>query len=172
VVVARHPIAAGVSIAATDVRLVRWPRAVAPPKCFHSMREVRGHRTAGPVLAGEPITPARLVGRDLLAGLAAGLRAVPLAVTDPHVDEFVSVGNRVDVYPAVDDSPGITSDPAPRSAVVTGALVLATLPPRPSGDGGVPASSATLVVAVRQTDVARIARASSSQMFAVVLDSP
>jgi Flp pilus assembly protein CpaB len=155
VVLARHALPAGHRLVLRDLRVTRWPRALAPPSALRSATAAAGRRIAGPLLAGEVVTTARLVGPDLSAGLPSDVQAVPIRAQADAAD-FVGAGDRVDLYAAG------------RGPVVRGVGVLAVLPSAGT-DGG---AAAELVVALASADASRIAAGGSAQMFAVVLDSP
>lgn len=173
VLVSRHTLAAGQLLSGADVRVDRWPARQVPAGALRSVAAVHGRRTAGAVLPGEPITPARLVGRDLAAGLPPGLHAVPLTVAGGQTSAFVSVGDRVDVYPRLADSLTPSASPRTPAPVARRAVVLAVMPDISArADPGPSGSTTVVVVAVGRADAARIAQADSPQMFAVVLDAP
>lgn len=179
VLVARHALAAGQVLRASDVRVVRWPRALAPPAALATLSAAVGRRLAAPITAGEPLVPQRLVGRDLAAGLGPEWVAMSVPVADARVTDFVHAGDRVDLY-AVSEAAGATDvEPGTRqpSPVAQALHVLAVLPASPDGAQATESLGSSdapveLVVAVARSDAGRIAGGYSSQRFAVVLNPP
>jgi len=167
VVVARHPMHAGQVMQRDDVKVVHWPRSIAPPSAARSITGLIGRRVASVIAVGEPMTPGHVVGTGLALGLPRRTWAMSVPAADPRIADFVVAGDRVDLYPVASDDSG-----APRSPrhVAVGLSVLAVLPPRVSSDqqGG---DTAELVVAVDARNAAQIA-VNSRQMFAVVVDPP
>jgi Flp pilus assembly protein CpaB len=82
-VVAGRDLALGSTVTADDLRVERRPEAQRPPGALADPGAVVGQVVSGPVLAGEMVTPPRFRGASQLVGLAPGLVAVSLPVTDP-----------------------------------------------------------------------------------------
>ena len=137
VVVAARTVAAGAVLVARDVSLAQWPRSLRPPSAFRDTASVLGRRAAGAIAAGEGLTPTRLIGTGLTAGLAAGFSAVPVPLADAGSAALVRPGDFADLISSAVD-PG--SQP---TLVAKQVLVIAVLPA--AGVGGQPAE---LVVAV------------------------
>ena len=115
VVVATHDVTAGETLTDDHVAVVPRPRAVAPDTAATSPDEVVGRVAAVAIGAGEVLTPSRVGGTGLLAGLPTGEVAVPVPLLDATALGLVGVGDRVDLYP-----------PGASSPAVLGALVLQT----------------------------------------------
>jgi len=169
VVVARHGMHAGEVVQGADVQIAQWPRPIAPRGAAGSVTGLIGRRVASAVTAGEPLSPARMVGTGLALGLPNGTRATAVAAADPRVADFIAVGDRVDLYLVASDDLSAPNASVPQH-LATGLLVLAVLPPRASNDQQA-GEVAELVVAVNPQQAEHIA-VNSRQMFAVVVDPP
>lgn len=178
VTVAARTLPAGITLAARDLRVIRWPRGLIPERTVASPAAIIGRRLAGPVRAGEPLTSARLVGAGLTAALSPGLVASSVPVGS-DVAGFVRAGDRVDllappvpieVVPADPDPAGTAARGPTGSArvVAENVLVLAVLPVQP--DSG--ASSAALVIASDRRTALGVAAVPGRALLAVVADSP
>jgi Flp pilus assembly protein CpaB len=161
VVVAARPIAAGTVLAAKDVSLVQWPRSLRPPSAFRDTASVLGRRAAGAIAAGEGLTPTRLIGTGLTAGLAAGFSAVPVPLADAGSAALVRPGDFADLISS-DADPG--SQP---TLVARQVLVIAVLPPTSEGT-----QAGELVVAVDQAGELRLAAVAGHGLFATVRAPP
>jgi hypothetical protein len=139
VLLAARDLPAGHLVGAADLVGQRRPRDYAPAAAPMEATDAVGRHLAGPVLAGEVVTPGRLLGPGLLAGRPAGDVALHVPVAGPGVSGLVSPGDRVDLVAATG------------AAVARGATVLAV----PPGDPSSPA----LVVAVTEDEAGRIAGA-------------
>jgi Flp pilus assembly protein CpaB len=123
-----------------------------------------GHRLAGPVGAGEPITATRLIGRDLAAGLAADVVATAVPLADPHTAELVRPGDRVELLSTRRTDDLSAPRPGGVEEVVPSARVLAVLS---DPDAGV-----ELVIAVSRAIAGQIARDGPTHVFTAVLAPP
>lgn len=168
VVVAAHDLPAGRVLTAHDVAVARWPVALRPAGARGDPGILLGRRLAGPVTAREPITPARVVGADLAAGLPADLVAAPVVLADQHAADLIRPGNRIDLLETA-RPPDVVDLPRPRpprvDTVATRVLVLAVLPATTDAD-------AELVVAVDRGTAVRIARDAAALIFTVAVDPP
>ncbi len=163
VVVATRAVPAGSRLAAADLVVARWPRAVRPASAFTSTSAVVGQRAAGALAAGEALTPARVLGSGLTTGLADGLAAVPVPLADAGSAALVHPGDRADLIVA----PTTSGDP-PRLAA-SGILVIAVLPATSGSSGSQPAE---LVVAADQAQELQLAAAAGRGVFASVRSPP
>ena len=163
VVVAAHTIAAGTVLGANDVSLGQWPPSVGPPSAFREIAAVLGRRAAGAIASGEGLTPTRLIGNALAAGLAAGFSAVPVPLMDAGSAALVRAGDFADLI----SSPADAS--APPTMVARRVLVIAVLPASTGATGGQPAE---LVVAVDDADELRLAAVAGRGVFATVRAPP
>jgi Flp pilus assembly protein CpaB len=168
VVVAASDLPAGHSIARTDLRVARWPSSLRPAGARTAPEPLLGRRLAGPIAAGEAVTPARLFGGGLTTGLPRGTVATAVPLDDPHSGDLVRAGDHLDLLetprPPDVDTPSATS-PTPVSTVASHALVLAVLPHTADAD-------AEVVLAVDRPTAVQIARDRAGQVFAVVADPP
>jgi Flp pilus assembly protein CpaB len=99
VVVARD-LPAGATVSAEDVRLERRPQSLVPSAVLRDLSGAVGQVTAGPILAGELVTPARFRGPPQLSGMPVGSLAVSLPVGDGAVLGSVHPGDLVSVLAA------------------------------------------------------------------------
>ena len=160
VLVAVRDLPAGHHLGPADVVEQSRPTGFAPTHALSGAGSVTGQRLAGPVGAGEVLTPARVLGPGLLAGRPADEVAMHVAVADPGAVGMVRPGDRVDLL-----SPSGT-------AVVRDVTVLAA--PRsaedsPSGLAATPGSGAGLVVAVASDEAGRIASAPPDELGGAAL---
>jgi Flp pilus assembly protein CpaB len=91
--VAARDLAAGEVLAADDVATAAFAPGTEPSRV---VTDAVGRVLAAPVSAGEPLTPARLVGPGLVAA-DPGLTALPVRLPDPGVVGLLRVGDRVDL---------------------------------------------------------------------------
>lgn len=168
VLVAARDLPAGHTLVAADVRVVRWPARLRPDNARGTPAAVVGRRLAGPVHAEEPITTTRLVGRELITGLAADQVATPVRLDDARAADVVHAGDHVEILetPRPAEFPDGTpaAHPAKVDIVARQALVLAVLPGTDEG--------AELVVATDRPTAVRISRDSPTQMFTVIVEPP
>src|SRR6185436_4212491 len=102
VVVASNPLALGVLIKTSDLKVVPWPSANVPPGSFMKVDEVVDRVAMGNLVPEEPILDGKLAARGSGLGLSPiippGMRAVSVRVNDViSVAGFVLPGSRVDV---------------------------------------------------------------------------
>lgn len=157
---AARDLPSGTVLAGADLRRTAFSPASVPTVAAHELRSVLGRVLATPLGQGEVLTPAKVVGDDLLTG-HPDQAAVPLRIPDGDVVGLLRVGDRIDV---------IASDPQGRRAperLVTAASVLAV--PEPTRDSAGPGLSGRLVVlAVPAADVTRVAEVGTSLFLTVV----
>jgi Flp pilus assembly protein CpaB len=168
VVVARRTMPAGHVLAAHDLRVVSWPRALRPLLARGDPSSLVGHRLAGAVGKAEPVTATRLMGADLARGLGPGLVATPVPLADAHATDLVRAGDRVDLLETA-RPPDFLDVSAPSQpdvrTVATGARVVAVLPESDS-------AGPELVIAVDRQAAVRIARDTATQVFTAVVAPP
>ncbi len=160
VVVAARDLPTGHRIAPHDLALAQVPAVIMPPGSSAEAGPLAGQVLAAPLLAGEPVSSARLAGS--LAALAAPPGHVPLPVrfADPAAVGLLSAGQSVDILAShgMADDPAGGSYAAPAQELAAHALVLAVTEQQ-FGDGGptgpTGASSAPLVVVALTPDQAR-----------------
>jgi Flp pilus assembly protein CpaB len=120
VLLARHDLAPGATLAPADVVLRQLPADLLPAGALSTVRAATGHVLGGALRAGEPITDVRLVDTGLPGG-PPGTSAVPVRLADPGVADLLRPGVRVDVVTADQiDDPGSNTG----AVLATGAIVL------------------------------------------------
>jgi Flp pilus assembly protein CpaB len=168
VVVAARRLPAGHVLARRDVVVAHWLPETRPVGAAAVPGPLLGRRLAGPVGGGEPVTPTRLIGADLAAGLSPGSVAAAVTLGDPHAADLVRAGDRIDLL-ATGKPLDTLAGPAPaRSRVrvlAADRLVLAVLPATTAAD-------AELVLAVDRASALRITRDSATQLFTAVVVPP
>jgi Flp pilus assembly protein CpaB len=171
VLVARHDLTAGSTLAAGDVVLRQVPTDLRPAGALATIRAAAGHVLGGALRSGEPITDVRLIDSGL-AGSAPGSSAVPVRLADPDVADLLHPGVRVDVVtidPNQRDDPSITPpvDPSRASGALlaSDAIVLTVRDADPT-----PGQRGRLVVLALPEQVAtRVAAVSLRQPVTVTL---
>jgi pilus assembly protein CpaB len=138
VVVAAHDLPTGLALTVEDVQVMDVPEAVALPLALAEPQDVSGQVLAGPVLAGEPLTPARFQGPALLSGQPRGVQALPVRVADAGAAEVLRPGDRIDVLAALADG-RITAV----RVVAANLPVLVAPTPQTDTDGGLVGGLAT-----------------------------
>jgi Flp pilus assembly protein CpaB len=168
VVVAATDLPAGHSLARADLHVARWPSSLRPAGARAAPSTLIGRRLAGPVGAGEAVTPTRLFGSGLTTGLPRGAVAAAVPLDDPRSADLVRAGDHLDLLetprPADIETAPANSAPAV-STVASHALVLAVLAHTTDAD-------AEVVLAVDRATAVQIARDRAGQVFAVVADPP
>jgi hypothetical protein len=145
--VTTHDLASGALVGPDDVEVQVRPPANAAIQVLADPREVVGQRLAGPLLAGEELTPARLQGPALLAGAPTGTVAMSLPLADSGLLATLHPGDRVIVYAAG----------AP-SAIGDATVLVVSMAEQPgTGLGGSPAR---LVVALDEHEAGLVAGSS------------
>jgi Flp pilus assembly protein CpaB len=128
ILVAKHDLAPGSTLAPADVVLRQLPADLLPTGALSTVGAATGHVLGGALRAGEPITDVRLVDGGLPGG-APGTSAVPVRLADPGVADLLHPGVRVDV---------VTTDQADDPASAAGAVL----------------ASGAIVLTVRDADTA------------------
>ncbi len=160
VVVAARDLSGGRLIGPDDVHLVEMGPGLAPAYAVTSVSRVVGQVVAAPMREGEALTDRRLLGASLVAGYPSDTVAAPVRIQDSQVVSLLHVGDRIDVY----SSNGDQASPAER--VVSDAPVM-TLPGIDAGGR----EGALVVLAVTQTDAARLAQAGATTALSVSIRS-
>lgn len=176
VVIAVRALPVGHRLTAQDLARRSWPAKLAPDNASARPDDLLGKLLASPVARGEPLSKARVLGRDLTSGLGAEQVAAVVGVDDPVAVALVRPGDRVDVLASA--APPDPGDPLAAAAapaktardpvlVIENARVLAVLA---AADRLQPRSD--VVVATTREAAARLLRASSSQKLTVLPRSP
>ena len=132
---------------AADLRLERRPADQRPSGSADDVDAVVGQVLSGPLLAGEIVTTARFRGSHQLTGLAPGLVAVSLPVSDPVLLGTLRPADTVSVLATGSGQP-----------LAAAARVLAADLPGSGGLTAGPAASGHLVLAVTPRRGARAGR--------------
>jgi Flp pilus assembly protein CpaB len=178
VVVAARTLPAGRALRADDLMVRSWPKPLRPTGSSAAVKDLLGRRLAAAMLRGEPVTAARLLGRDLAAGLDPGTVAVPISMPSSGAG-ILRGGDYVDVFAIPIGSDGIApvavahSGPSPPPGpqlAARRALVLAVLPGLDDATTG--AASTEVVLALPRSAAVRIAARSGTQEFTAVLEPP
>ena len=108
-VVAAHPLTLGTRVAATDVKVVPWPKDSAVPGGFTAVEEVVDRGVIAPVAENEPLSGNNVASKEAGAGLPPtippGMRAISVKVNEViGVAGFVVPGTRVDVMAILRES--------------------------------------------------------------------
>ncbi len=101
VIVASHDLAAGTVLRASDVELADWVPAQIPVRALRTVRQAVGVAIAAAMDRGEPVTAARVRGPGITAGLAPGLVAATVSISNSNTLAFVRPGDRVDLLAAI-----------------------------------------------------------------------
>lgn len=165
VVVAAHAVAAGTALTSTDLRLVRMPVAVVPEGAATDPGDVVDASTAVPLTAGTPVLPGLLADDDVLGPPGTVVATVRFA--DPAVAGLLSPGMRVDVLSA-------TPEGGPGGVVATRALVLPAVRRADSADGALSLAgsgddSVPVLLAVAPHEAAALAGAAASALLSAVV---
>jgi pilus assembly protein CpaB len=127
VVVAATNMDVGTALRPEDLRAIEWPAKSVPEGAFHKPEEIVGRGLIQPVVAFEPILPAKLASAEAGAGLPPvipeGMRALSVRVNDViGVAGYVLPGTRVDVLVTV--SPTDKRDDMTSKVILTNVQVL------------------------------------------------
>lgn len=175
-VVTTRALPAGHQLTASDVLAVRRPIQFRPPGAVSVPHEVIGRRLAGPIAAGEAVTPLRLLGHDLTTGLGADVVAAPVRI-ESQVARLVHAGDRVDLIAVPRPDAGAVGTSRDRTEtaqiVAAGVRVLAAFEATDANTAaGLTADDTQLVLAVQRPVALRIAALETSQLFSVVARGP
>lgn len=104
VVLAARDLAAAEPLREQDLVVASLPHDAVPAAALRSPHEAIGQVLAGPVLAGEVLTPARVRGASLVQGQPDGTVALPLRLADAEAAALLSPGDRIDVVAATPET--------------------------------------------------------------------
>jgi Flp pilus assembly protein CpaB len=127
----------GTVLTSDDLHRTGFAPGSIPPAAVHSVGDVLGRTLATPLGAGEPVTPAHLVGAERLAGYP-GREAVAVRIPDAGVVSLLAPGQSVALV-ATDPQGG-----RPPERIAEDAVVLAV--PKPSRDTAPSTLTGRLVV--------------------------
>lgn len=173
VAIAAKAIAAGSVIDAGDLATVQFPEEAAPAALLNTAALI-GRRAAGPIPAGDPVTPSRLVGPDLLDP-GDGSVIAPVRLSDDRAASLLRPGDIVDVLAAQQSTIGSSATTQAETAV-EGARVLAVPGTQTDGGsllgGGRNDGGGLILLAVDDDAAARLAGAAANARLSVVIRSP
>ncbi|MBB4911152.1 SAF domain-containing protein [Actinophytocola algeriensis] len=147
----------GTTLSDADLTVSRLPPSLRPKAALTDPAQARGRVLAAATTAGEPLTGARLLGREntRLTSGDPSAAAVPFRLADPAVASLLTAGLRVDV---------VTVSPSSRAEVLaTNATVVTVRPADEAAEGHL------VVLALPREEATRVAAASLGQPVAVTL---
>lgn len=140
VVVAARDIPARSPLTPDDLAVTRLPTEAIAPNAVLAIEHVLGQRPLTPIAAGEPLTVTRLADDDI----PPGMTAVPVRFTDDTLTSVLAPGDLVDLIA--------------EAGVITRSGVVLRIE-----RGSTTSAGAMVVVAVRDADVLRVARAAAGR---------
>jgi pilus assembly protein CpaB len=161
VVLAAKPLAVGMTLKPTDVKMGKLPSSAFPKGAFSKAEEVIDRPVVSNVLMDEPILEGRLAARGSGIGLApvipVGMRAVTVRVNDVSgISGFVLPGMRVDVLVTGNPPAGngtVTVTPLQNMLVLSAGTVL-----QPDNKGqAIQAATVTLLATPEQAEMLTLA---------------
>jgi pilus assembly protein CpaB len=172
VVVAARPLAAGLTIKAEDLKVVKVPKAHYPKGAFGKVEEVMDRPVISNVLNEEPILDGRLAPRGSGVGLApiipVGMRAITVRVNDvAGVAGFVLPGMRVDVL-ITGEPPGTNRSRVTRT-VLQNVVVLSAGQTMHTDSAGKPVNASNVTLLVRLQDAEALTLAGNEGRIQLVL---
>jgi pilus assembly protein CpaB len=184
VVVAARALAAGRVLAADDLRLTQWPRAIAPTNRLADPNAAVGRAVGAAMARGEPFTTSRLLDTAIAAALGPSEVAVTVTLRESAAASIIQPGALIDLYGTEASSvladggsisttrPDASSRASP-SPLISAARVLAVLPTEsagapPSSADGSTGPAPVVVLAVNHAVVGRLAGQSVDTMLATL----
>ncbi len=164
VVVMARDVAAGETLALSDVSVARVPSSALPATALGSNPEdAVGRVLVAAASAGEILTSTRLLSSDLIAdfGMEDG-HLIPLTLAEPEISRNLHHGDTVNIVSTVDDSDDISA-PTRGSTIARGARVVSV------GTDEEDARTHTLLVALPAEAAEAVAAASLTQPLTVVI---
>jgi pilus assembly protein CpaB len=176
VIVAAADLDIGAELRREDIRVIEWPASAVPEDAIGAPDEVIGRGLIVPVVANEPILPAKLASKEAGAGLPPaippGLRAVSVRVNEViGVAGYVLPGTHVDVVVTV--SPTQQQTDMTSKVILTNVLVLAAgtkIERATDKDKPMPVSVVTLLVNPQEAE--RLTLAASEGKIQLALRNP
>lgn len=158
VVIAADDLPAGHVLSADDLRVDRWPRDIRPPGAVRRVDHAVGRTLAGPLGAGEPVTPARTHDSALLRGLPKD-RVLAYLPADGGLSQVLQPGDHIDAVSTADGST-VAAD-----LLVVRSGVFGSGDPKGSGTIAPPASEGArgVLVATTPHTAARLAEARGTE---------
>lgn len=163
VLVAAHDLAAGDTLAASDVRSVALPAEAVPDGVFRDGATVAGQVLAAPLRRGEPVTDVRLVGAASLHGYGEDKVGTPVRIADPGIADLLHPGSVVDVL-AVPTAAGLQAT-GPAKVVAKDVRVVSV----PTARDSATRQGTLVVLATTPKEAAKLARGASDARLSVTL---
>ena len=172
VVVAARDIPEGVTVERDAVTLAPWPATSAPAGAYPVADSVIGRVTRVPVMAGDPIVPARLApvgsGPGLEVKIAPGRRAMAVKIDDvAGISGLVQPNSRVDVLVTL--RPEHPQDRQVAKLFMENMRVLSVGTKVQRGDDGKPINATTATLEVTPDEAERLAVAVNQGSIQLVL---
>jgi pilus assembly protein CpaB len=176
VMVAATNMDVGTALRPEDLRAIEWPAKSMPEGAFHKPEEIVGRGLIQPVVAFEPILPAKLASAEAGAGLPPvipeGMRALSVRVNDViGVAGYVLPGTRVDVL--------VTVSPTEKRDDMTTKLILSNVQVLTAGtrierdvEKDKPVSVSVVTLLVDPTQAERLTLASTEGKIQLALRNP
>lgn len=164
VVVANRDLAGGHTLSGDDLRVARFPTALAPAGALTDPAQIEGRVLIGMTGRGTPIGQGAVVApRELSPGI--GRSMVPIRLDDPAVAGLLRVGDVIDIL-------ATGSGDAPSRTIAAGARIVA-FPAHETGSGPLGASSGPpgrlVLLEVSPAEATELVGAESRDRLAVVL---
>jgi pilus assembly protein CpaB len=175
VIVAATDIQIGAELKPEDVRIVEWPASSVPETAFNSADEVMGRGVIVPIVASEPILPAKLASKEAGAGLPPiippGMRALSVRVNDVvGVAGYVLPGTRVDVVATVNPTQQQTD--VTSKVILTNVQVLASGTKIEQDEKDKPMAVSVVTLLVDPSEAERLTLASTEGKIQLALRNP
>jgi pilus assembly protein CpaB len=176
VVIAAADLQLGAELRSEDLKVIGFPQGQAPAGAFANPSEIVGRGLIVPVVANEPILPAKLASKEAGAGLPPvipeGMRAVSVRVNEViGVAGYVLPGTRVDVV--------ATQSPTASHQDMTSKVVLSNVQVLTAGtrmeqdqEKGKPMAVTVVTLLVKPEQAERVALASTEGKIQLALRNP
>lgn len=173
VVVAARDLAAGVPLSRADVELASWPAQLPSGSAFGSIDDAIGRPTTGPLLAGEPLGPTRVLGPDFMKiGVAPNqveLVASPVRLADAAETGLLRPGDIVDVIASAEDTAAQTVASGARVILVPGEATATDSGFLGGSSSGSIDAGSLVVLAVTPDTAIQLAAASADRRLSIVV---
>jgi Flp pilus assembly protein CpaB len=182
ILTAARDLPSGATLRTSDLHSVTMPSGAVPDGAVRF--SPAGRVLAGPMRRGEPLTDARLIGRQLLSGYGPDLVAVPIRMADAGSVGLLRPGDRIDVLttPGASEASGAL-DGAEAETAGAGARARQVLSPVPViavvgespddagglGQGAEVGTGALVVVAARRDQAATLAGSAFGSRLSFVI---
>jgi pilus assembly protein CpaB len=176
VVIAAADLQLGAELKKEDLKVISFPKGQAPEGAFANPTDIVGRGLIVPIVANEPILPAKLASKEAGAGLPPvipeGMRAVSVRVNEViGVAGYVLPGTRVDVV--------ATQSPTNQQVDMTSKVVLSNVQVLTAGtrmeqdaEKGKPVAVTVVTLLVKPEQSERIALASTEGKIQLALRNP